>query len=508
MDVLLGVARAASQQPERPAHIWRDKILTYGALWDQSGRLATLLSELEPGSPVVVHGHKQGLMLVCFLACVRAGHPYVPVDSSVPGGRLADIITASGAALVMAVDALDADSGVRELGRAEIESAASDVSIAAIDPTLAVGPDEPFYIIYTSGSTGTPKGVQISRLALERFATWALSLLTVRSTGAACSGDVYLNQAPFSFDLSVFELASTWSAGATMRSVDKQHIAKLATLFDELDGADLTVWVSTPSFADLCLADARFNADLLPRLSLFLFCGETLANETARQLRERFPAATVVNTYGPTESTVAVTSIICTDEVIAQHPVLPVGRAKPGTRLLIRDEEGRILPDGELGEIVIVGDTVSLGYHRRPDLSAAAFESIDGERAYRTGDSGQLRDGMLYFGGRMDFQVKLHGYRIELEDIEANLRQAVGVRHAVVLPVERPGVPGVVQYLRAFVQLDGPLPESPLKRMIALKRELADLLPDYMIPRVITFVESIPLTGNGKADRRALMAQH
>ena len=263
------------------------------------------------------------------------------------------------------------------------------------------------------------------------------------------------------------------------------------------------MWVSTPSFADLCLASETFNADLLPQLRTFLFCGEALSNETARELRRRFPQAQVVNTYGPTESTVAVTSVVCDEKLLDAFPVLPVGRVKPGTTIQICVPDGTLADEGEAGEIVIAGDTVSLGYFGQPELTAERFTTVDGQRAYRTGDAGFLRERMLHFAGRIDFQVKLHGYRIEIEDIETNLRTLPEVQHAVVLPVSKEG--GPITHLHAFVQLLE-VPESPLRKTVALRKQLKELLPDYMIPKSFSYVEAIPLTTNGKADRAALKA--
>ena len=161
--------------------------------------------------------------------------------------------------------------------------------------------------------------------------------------------------------------------------------------------------------------------------------------------------------------------------------------------------------------IVIAGDTVSLGYYRQPELTATAFLLIDGpngrERAYRTGDSGRLADGWLFFSGRLDFQVKLHGYRIEIEDIEANLQRLPEVQRAVVMAVPRRDSPGTVLHLKAAVQLRGPLPDNPLRTTLHLKAQLRELLPDYMVPKVFSYVTDIPLTANGKADRSKLMAR-
>ena len=235
-----------------------------------------------------------------------------------------------------------------------------------------VAPDDPYYVIYTSGSTGRPKGVQITSSALSHFVDWAISLT---DDARAATDPVWLNQAPFSFDLSVMDLYCALATGATLHSIDAATVASPRRLHDELSSSDLSIWVSTPSFADLCLADPGFDASLLPRLGLFLFCGETLPTATAAALRERFPDALVVNTYGPTESTVAVTSVVIGPHYLTAA-ALPVGQAKPGTTILIRDENGADLPPGQPGEILIAGDTVSIGYLHRPDLTAAVLSLI------------------------------------------------------------------------------------------------------------------------------------
>lgn len=500
MDVVEWARHWGRTAPERPVHHHRAEILTFGELWTQSGRLAShLIDTVQPGRPIVVHGHKQSLMLVCFLGCVRSGHAYVPVDSSIPAERCARLVEASETQLVLAVSPLAHSPDISVLTADQISAVIADESLPQPPDDAVVGPDDPFYVIYTSGSTGTPKGVQISRDALARFAEWAVGL---RALAPLDDPAVYLNQAPFSFDLSVFELASALASGSTIHSIDADLVGRLPALFAELGRADLTTWVSTPSFADLCLAADEFCHDLLPRLTLFLFCGETLSPHTVTRLHDRFPDAVVVNTYGPTESTVAVTSVVCTEAMVAEHPSLPVGAPKPGTRIVIRDPEGRELPDGQRGEIVIVGDTVSLGYHLRPDLTEAAFELIDGVRAYRTGDVGYLCGGQLFFCGRLDFQVKVHGYRIEIEDIEANLRLVDGVAQAVVVPVYADGSTEIT-HLRAIVQSEGGVPDRPLAATLELKRRLSGLVPDYMVPKVFTHVAHVPLTANGKVDRQA-----
>ncbi|HSN11057.1 MAG TPA: D-alanine--poly(phosphoribitol) ligase subunit DltA [Propionibacteriaceae bacterium] len=508
MDVIERIQAAAIRHGEQPAHTYRGQHLSYLQLWSASTLVAERIAgELgHDGSPVLVYGHKEHAMPVAFLGAVRAGHPYVPVDISWPADRIASVVEESRARLVIAVRPLP--HGITMEGVTVLDGehlARGIVPPGPLGGLRPVRPEDPYYVIYTSGSTGRPKGVQITSASLARFVDWAT---TLPGEAEADGSRVWLNQAPFSFDLSVMDLYAALTTGATLHSLDSATVANARALHDELGRSDVSVWVSTPSFADLCLADPAFDATLLPRLRTFLFCGETLSPTTAAALLERFPDARVVNTYGPTESTVAVTSVRIGPEHL-DGSALPVGRAKPGTTILIRDEKGATLAAGESGEIVIAGDTVSAGYLHRPDLTDAAFTLVDVDGvptpAYRTGDLGRLdADGMLFFGGRLDGQIKLHGYRIELEDIETNLRRVAGVQQAAVLAMR--GEDGGVTHLHGFVQLDRVPDGSPLAVATGLKRELRTYVPDYMVPKVLTVVERIPMTPNGKADRRALEA--
>ena len=437
-------------------------------------------------------------MLVCFLACVKSGRAYCPVDTSVPLSRVEAILGAVEPELVLAVEPLDI-GGAPPLDRVGMEEAAAAES-APLGPEHAVGPEDLFYIIFTSGSTGTPKGVQITRDCLDHFIQWGVTLGRGLDDGKR---RVFLNQAPFSFDLSVMDLYLSLYTGGTLFALSKAVQGDMAALLDALERSGAEVWVSTPSFADVCLSDKKFRGELLPRLGLFLFCGETLTNRTADRLAAAFPKADIVNTYGPTESTVAVTQVLITPERRRSAP-LPIGVEKPGTWIFIQDEEGRDLPEGGTGEIVIAGDSVSTGYWKRPELTERAFGTrvIGGVayRAYHTGDAGMKRDGQLYYQGRMDLQVKLHGYRIELGDIEGNLLKLEGVTGAAVLPAVRDGK---VKSLTAYVvaELRSGDDSADGRR---LREALKALVPDYMLPKKFVFLDRLPMTGNGKVDRRAL----
>lgn len=497
MGILQAIEGHAAAHPHQVAHRSAAGSLTWGELWHRSGNLACHLhTELgDARRPVVVHAHKQSGALVAMLACVRAGVPYVPLDDSIAPGRLTATLTAAHTALVVAVsplpDGIDLPVGCAVLDATGLADAS--LREAVPDAAWATAASDTWYIIFTSGSTGEPKGVQISADNLASFVTWLAGLLPG-------GHHVFLNQAPWSFDLSVMDTWVSLATGGTLVSLDRDQIARPAALLDALRTSGVTTWVSTPSFADLCLALDAFTADLVD-IRTFLFCGETLPAATASALLERFGGAEVINTYGPTEATVAVTHVAITPSVLQAHPVLPVGRPKPGCTLTIRDADGADVAPGTSGEIWIHGDTVSAGYLGRPDLTAVAFAPDRGAPTYRTGDLGRLVDGMLFFEGRADHQIKLHGYRIELGDIEAQLARLDAVDAVVVLPR---GPAGALTHLEAVVRLaDAEAPRS-LTTTLALRRRLGELLPAYMIPKTFTYVDAFPRTTNGKVDRRAL----
>ena len=518
----------ALQCPDRVAHRHADTVLTYAALESGSNSTALWLHELslEHGiarqTPVVVYGHKEIEMLVLFTACIKAGHPYIPVDSSVPTERLRQIIEASGARVVLSPQ--EVPEGIAATGviiEAKItldgqDSILHGYRLEAPPSAWQVQLDEVYYIIYTSGSTGVPKGVQITLRALESFLNWVNSTYHPEERN-----EVFLNQAPFSFDLSVMDLYMSLSTGGTLWSVDKDQIANPKELFASFADSEISIWVSTPSFAEVCLMDRSFNEMLLPNVKRFLFCGEILTHDCATKLIQRFPRAKVENLYGPTEATVAVSTLTITPDILSAFNPLPVGRVKPDALVLICDPDQltagiasgqgslphrpETLTEGEAGELIIAGPNVSVGYLNNPEQTEKAFFSWP-ERgvtwsAYRTGDAGLFKEGLLFYQGRLDFQVKLHGYRIELGEIEENLRRIPMVDNAVVLPIERRGK---VEYLQAFITVGKPV-EDEFKAVLALREDLREHLPEYMIPRRFKFLEKMPMTPNGKADRRALL---
>jgi D-alanine--poly(phosphoribitol) ligase subunit 1 len=467
--------------PNAIAHISGDQRLTYGELRQRSDALAAHLIDRfgDDRAPIAVLGHREPEMLIAFLGAVKSRKPYVPLDTVLPQQRIDKILAISRPALLL-----------------KPEDVAKLSGSTAPAPATRAERDDPFYILFTSGSTGEPKGVIITLGCLEHFVAWMLE-----EQKFVPFGETFLNTAPFSFDLSVMDLYCSLATGGTLFSISRDLVANPKMLYRALANSGATVWVSTPSFAQMSLVEDKFAQAMLRRLRRFLFCGETLAAQTADRLLDRFPRAQVWNMYGPTEATVATTSLRIDHSILEKYSALPVGRAISGTDIFVVSGAGETLPANERGEIIIAGPNVSPGYFGRPDLTATAFFEHCGRHAYRTGDQGRLRDGLLFFEGRMDSQVKLSGYRIELGDVEANLLALPSVRDAVVTPVIKNGAP---QSLAAFVVLSSRTEASHFELAQSLRLQLGQRLPAYMLPRKFAFLDAFPLTANGKVDRARL----
>ena len=520
-NVLLdAVRRWAARTPDAPAYrVANEPQVSYAELWRRACAVAHGLDSRAQGrGPVLVFGPKRADTVAAFLACLMTGHAYVPVDVELPAKRVADIAGQIEGATVLATCDVPA-ALVDELGDADVVDARGLLAGAKAEAAEPLPRDrwvtgeDTQYIIFTSGSTGRPKGIEVTESNVRNFSGWLDSFPVVRD-----GGRVFLDQAHYSFDLSEYELVGALTTGGCLYAVSSEESSDFRRLFAGLAGSGVEVWVSTPSFADMCLVDKGFDASLLPDLKMFLFCGEALHHTTVQKLRDRFGAdVRVANTYGPTESTVAVTYCEIGPDELADQAALPVGFPRPGTELRIVDHEtGEPVPAGQTGEIVIVGDTVARGYYENPQKTAEAFFASrmgDGTpmRAYRTGDLGYLSaDGMLHCAGRLDSLVKLNGFRIELGEVEGALEAVDCVRHAAVVPAMRGGR---VASLCAFVVVDraqaasiAPADGGDFAIARALKEALAATLPAYMVPRQVRVLDEMPLNANGKADRKSLAA--
>lgn len=429
--------------------------------------------------PVVLFGHKEVEMIVAIYAFMQMEIAYIPSDIIYPMDRIGSIIRISKTQLV--VNCSEFELEVEEQNTLFYRNNSFKIAkFSEISKDDTKKEDPLVYLIFTSGSTGEPKGVQISTTAVQDFTKWM-----VEDFGFQRS-DVFINIAVLSFDLSVYELMTFGALGATLLLNDRNTVESPDVLMERIEKYKGSVWVSTPSFAFIY---SRIEDNgLLGSIRYFLFCGELLPHSLAKSLVNRFTNAKVLNTYGPTEGTVATTLIEITPEILDKHPILPVGKSKPRSKILIDNDE-----------IVIVGNNVSLGYLNRADLNEQKFIVVDGVRAFKTGDQGYLEDEVLFFKGRNDDQVKLHGFRIELNEITSQLNNISEVLQGETIALRRNGE---VKKIVSLVQLKAGISAESCKDRII--EELGSKLPYYMLPSDIKYIEKMPLNQNGKADKKML----
>ncbi len=461
--------QAVREYRDRTALVTGNEHLTYGELSDRAEAAADFLKR-QGNAPVILYGHKESAMFVSMLACIFAGRTYVPVDRFTPEVRIRKIIAASGASLVLREDGTDfPDIECRTL--AELDQYSSRKPFGQRSDTV--------YIIFTSGTTGEPKGVPISQTNLNSFIRW----LTAFPPLSEYRKITVMNQASLSFDLSVADIFYALCGGHTLAALDRTTQEEYSGIFPFLTQNQVNLCVVTPTFMKLCLLNPDFRTENFPALKCVYFCGERLEQKTAEKLHERFPDVTIINAYGPTEAASAVSAVVI-DEKILRDVTFPVG------------EYGNFATDISIenDEIVLRGDSVFGGYL---DGIPGGHFTENGVNGYRTGDLGFFWDGKLYCRGRKDTQIKYKGYRIELYDIERNLAKVDGVRECAVI-AKYAGE--TVKSLCAFV-----VPETGTNPDAAqMKNALKQRLPDYMIPKTIRFLNRLPVSANGKTDRKAL----
>ncbi len=342
-----------------------------------------------------------------------------------------------------------------------------------------------YYIIFTSGTTGEPKGVQITYRNLKSCMSWLEEICKIKQS-------VVLNQANFSFDLSVADLYLPLLTRSKHYILEKTILRNYPELFKELGRSNAELMVVTPSFVDLLLIDKSFNKDLMPNLKKVLFCGEKLGESTVSKLYERFENLEIINCYGPTECTFAVTC-----DKVKKGEKISIGIPKEDVKIFIVDDNLQELGENEVGEILISGESVGNGY-LKTELNQGAFIEFNGKKAYLTGDLGYKLNDKFYCLGRKDKQVKYKGYRIEISEIEAVLGKLEFIEKVVVV-VDFDDSENVNKII-AFVKEK----EECMKSSKEIKEKLKNYLPDYMIP-VIRIVKQFPLNVNGKVDERKLL---
>jgi amino acid adenylation domain-containing protein len=480
----------AARTPGAVALVWGAEKLTYRELDARANRLAHHLAGLGvgPESRVGVRVERSVENVVATLAVLKAGGCCVPVDTSYPAERMALML---------------ADSAVRVL-LTDAELAAPDLHVIRLDQVaevLAAGPDHAppanasagnlAYVFYTSGSTGRPKGVMMGHREVVQYAACLPETMRIGP------GDRVAQASNASFDAAVFEIWGALLNGATLVGIDRDVLFSAPLLGQALREQGITHLYQT---AALFNQHVREQVDVYASLRQLVFGAEAVGTEGVRaMLREGRPAR-VLHEYGPTEATVW-----CTLEEVGEveegAATVPIGRPIPNARAYVLDPAGEPLPVGVPGELCIGGDGVVRGYLGRPGLTAEKFvpdpfAAEPGGRMYRTGDRARWKaDGKLEFMGRLDDQVKIRGFRIEPGEVEAAMAAYRGVREArVMMREDQPGDKRLVAYVVGEVETD------------ALREHLRRSLPEYMVPQAFVPVGRIPLTPNGKLDRRALPA--
>ncbi len=481
--------------PDKLAIAGSDKDLSWSQLKTASENLAAQLAELgvPKGHPVIIYGHKEANYLVAAMACIHASIPYIPTDIIYPLERIQKIQYVTGSQVLINVSAqsLDIDFPIRfdaALTCSKAEKADFTDRVYG-QPEL----DPLQYIIFTSGSTGEPKGVQITRDAAIAFTDW------LRNDYGFTGNDVFINQAPFTFDLSMYDVLSNFVMGGSIILNSAELFKDQNAYLERLRKYKGSVWFSTPSFGFMFLRHPEFNQQQLPDLRILLFIGEELPNRTPKILKGLFPDAIIYNAYGPTEATVATTLIEITQEIIDNNPSLPIGYAMPGSTLTIE----KVNPEDKEGELVIAGPHVSIGYFKSPELNAQKYFVQNGERAFRTGDLAYFEGDVLFFIGRNDNQVKMNGFRIELGEITNVIASNPAVIEAITLPLKRNSE---VKKLISFVQLNTTANTDQTKA--ELLHNLEKKLPHYMIPGDIVVIPDFPYNQNHKIDGKKLVADY
>ncbi|MFG2586489.1 amino acid adenylation domain-containing protein [Streptomyces malaysiensis] len=434
-------------------------------------------------------------LVVSVLAVLLADGVYVPLDPAYPAARLAQ--TAEDAELGVIITELTEITGVRSalLSPDTLHTAGAGVSDA---PAPERAPDSPAYIIYTSGSTGRPKGVVVPHRNVVAL------MSATRADFALTGDDVWSFFHSSAFDFSVWEIWGALLTGARVVVVPYWVSRSPEELHRLLAQEKVTVLSQTPSaFTQLAEADREQETRLLVRL--VVFGGEPLDTGALRSWLDRYPESEcrLVNMFGITETTVHVTA-----QTVRRAEVLSgsrsVGRALPGWHLYVLDRRGRILPPGAPGEIHVGGEGVALAYWKRPELSAERFveDPYAGGRMYRSGDRGRLLpDGRLEHLGRLDSQVKVRGFRIELDEIRNVLVDDPAVIScAVVLGGEGDGDAARTRIDAYVVLTNGDTGGDTA----SIRHHAARLLPAFMVPNTVTVLDSLPLTVNGKLDARRL----
>lgn len=477
----------AARQPDAPALLMREQVLSYGEMERLTNRIAHGLRRrgIEPNQLVGVMMEKGWEQAVACMAILKAGGGYLPINAAWPVERMDNVIAQADVRVVLSQQRV-----LDRLGRPGL--AVDDTTLWADEPDSRLASvnalDDICYVLFTSGSTGRPKGVTLTHFSVMN------TLRNANEQHGVGPGDRSLQLSDFSFDLSVYDIFGMLAAGAGVVIPDEdRHLEPLHWVEIARQHA-ATIWLSVPMYVDMWVQ----SGEALPSMRVFMMGGDKIPTDLPDRMRPLAPGAAIWSVGGPTE-----TSIISNWYPIgAVDPIwttIPYGRAMPNQKMLVLDQGLNHCPPFMPGRIFMGGVCLARGYWRDQEKTDAAFITYPatGERIYYTGDLGRwLPDGQVEFLGRADFQVKVNGFRVELGEIEGAIQALPGVKAALVDGQDQADRKG--KFLVAYVVSDTALDAAQMRAA------LQDRLPYYMIPRVFVPLERIPLSANGKVDRKAL----
>lgn len=516
-----GVTAQAQTHPEAIALVFKGARLTYGALEEEANKLAHLLKDAgcRRGDRVGLLMPKMPTAIVAMLGALKADAIYVPMDPASPAARQARVLEVSDCRFILAAGPVG--QGLRDtLATATLkhwpvigwldENAPSEADPApaftlrdlaaypATPPTYANTDGDVAHILFTSGSTGLPKGVMITHSSVAHLIQWAGAYFGITSA------DRISQHPPLRFDVSTFDVFGTLWAGAELHLVPPELNLLPHKLAQFIREARLTQWFSVPSVLNLMANFDVVRQDDFPALRRVLFAGEVLPTPTLIHWMRRLPHVRFTNLYGPTETTIVSSYYTLPRCPADEREPIPIGTACGGEELLVLDEQLRPVVAGEIGDLYIRGVGLSPGYWRDPEKTRRAFLPYPGgvgpdDRIYKTGDlARRSADGLFYFLGRADMQIKSRGYRIELGEIEAALHALPDLRESAVVAIQSEGFEGWL-ICCAYV----PAPDDTVSPK-SLRRELARLVPGYMLPVRWMRFDALPKNANGKIDRPRL----
>jgi amino acid adenylation domain-containing protein len=494
----------AERTPEAIAVIFEEQKMTYRELNERANQLASCLQKLGVGPEVLVGicVERSPEMLVGLLAILKAGGAYMPLDPSYPSERLNFMLEDTGISLLLTQKRLTNSLPTQNIRMICLDTDWAEivqVSAAISEKTpVKLRGDNLAYVIYTSGSTGKPKGAMLTHQGLANYLNWSIAAYKVEQ------GEGSPVHSSLGFDLTITSLFPALLSGKSVELLpETPGIEGLSAVLREAQGSAYSLVKITPAHLN-ALNQELSSAEKLRKVHRFIIGGEALQGESLLFWGSRLPETRFVNEYGPTETVVG----CCTYEISGAElatGMLPIGKPIANTQLYILDAHLQPVPVGVAGELYIGGAGVARGYLNRPELTAERFipdpfSSRAGARLYRTGDMARyLPGGNLDFLGRADTQVKIRGYRIELGEIESQLRQFPGIQEvSVIVWQEAQGDKRLAAYFTSEADVD--------ISAAALLNFLRQSLPDYMMPSAFIRLESMPLTPNGKVDRKGLPA--